>query len=64
MVGVLDELERVLLDITHAPARISPEELEKLRQRLESEGILFKVRVVGSNVRQQTEPAPPARRKS
>ncbi len=61
--GVLDELERALLDITHVPARISPEELERLRQRLESEGILFKVRVVGSNVRQQTEPAPTVRQR-
>jgi hypothetical protein len=50
---VLDELERVLLDITHAPSRLSPGELEKLRQRLEAEGILFKIRVLGSNVRNQ-----------
>jgi hypothetical protein len=51
--SVLDELERVLLDITHAPSRLSPAELEKLRQRLEAEGILFKIRVLGSNVRNQ-----------
>jgi hypothetical protein len=48
--SVLDELERVLLDIAHAPSRISPEELEKLRQRLQAKGILFKIRVLGSNV--------------
>jgi hypothetical protein len=48
--GVLEELERVLLDITHAPSRISPGELEKLRQRLQAKGILFKIRVLGSNV--------------
>jgi hypothetical protein len=51
--SVLDELERVLLDIAHAPSRLSPRELEKLRQRLEAEGILFKIRVLGSNVRNQ-----------
>ncbi|MGA2773143.1 MAG: hypothetical protein ABSG26_20235 [Bryobacteraceae bacterium] len=51
--SVLDELERVLLDITHAPSRLSPGELEKLRQRLEAEGILFKIRVLGANVRNQ-----------
>ena len=51
--SVLDELERVLLDITHAPSRLLPGELEKLRQRLEAEGILFKIRVLGSNVRNQ-----------
>jgi len=56
--GVLDELDRVLMEIAHAPSRISPEELEKLRQRLEAEGILFKIRVLGSNVRNLEEPAP------
>jgi hypothetical protein len=55
--SVLDDLDRVLLEISHAPPRISPEELEKLRQRLEAEGILFKIRVLGSNVRNQEEPA-------
>ena len=55
--GVLDELERVLLDIAHTPAEISPEELEGLRQRLQSEGILFKIRVLRSNVGTQQQPA-------
>ena len=55
--GVLEELDRVLLDITHAPSRISPGELESMRQRLEAEGILFKIRVMGSNVRNQEDPA-------
>jgi hypothetical protein len=55
--GVLDELERVLLDIAHTPSEISPQELEGLRQRLQSEGILFKIRVLRSNVGMQ-QPAP------
>ena len=55
--GVLDELERVLLEIEHAPSRISPMELDELRLRLKAEGILFKLRVLGSNVRNQQEPA-------
>jgi hypothetical protein len=58
--GVLDELERVLMDITHEPSRLSPEALEKLRERLKAEGILFKMRVLGSNVRREEEPAEPA----
>ena len=61
--GLLDELDRVLLEITHAPAELSAREVEALRQRLEAEGILFKVRVLGAKVRQQEEPAagvPPA----
>ncbi|HTS29800.1 MAG TPA: hypothetical protein VMH81_28210 [Bryobacteraceae bacterium] len=55
--SVLDDLDRVLLEIAHAPSQISPEELERLRQRLEGEGILFKIRVLGNNVRNQEEPA-------
>ncbi len=55
--SVLDDLDRVLMEIAHAPSEISPGELEKLRQRLEAEGILFKIRVLGSNVRNQEEPA-------
>jgi hypothetical protein len=53
--GILDELERVLLDIAHGPSRLSPAELEKFRVRLEAEGILFKIRVVNSNVRSQQD---------
>jgi hypothetical protein len=51
--GVLDELERVLVDITHAPSNMTQPQLEELRQRLEAEGILFKIRVLGANVRKQ-----------
>jgi hypothetical protein len=54
--GVLDELERVLVDITHAPSHMTPSQLDELRQRLEAEGILFKIRVLGSNVRNQEVP--------
>jgi len=57
MAGVLDELERVLLDITHSPSELSPEALGTLRSRLEAQGILFKIRVLGSNVRNQEAPA-------
>jgi hypothetical protein len=55
--NVLDDLDRVLIDIANGPSEISPGELEKLRRRLEAEGILFKIRVLGSNVRNQEEPA-------
>ena len=63
----LDDLDRVLLDISHAPSELPAQDLEKLRQRLEAEGILFKIRVLGSNVRnlEQAVPdeVPPARQK-
>jgi hypothetical protein len=57
MASVLDELERVLVDIAHSPSQMSPQDIQSLRQRLQAEGILFKIRVLGSNVRDQEEPA-------
>jgi hypothetical protein len=57
MAGVLDDLERVLVDISHAPAQLSPADLEVLQQRLESAGILFEIRVLGTNVKYRQEPA-------
>ena len=49
--SVLDDLDRVLLDISHAPSELPAQDLEKLRARLAAEGILFKIRVLDSNVR-------------
>jgi hypothetical protein len=62
MAGVLDDLERVLMDISHAPSELSPADLESLQQRLQSAGILFKIRILGSTVRNQQEPAGPVGR--
>jgi hypothetical protein len=53
LAGTLDEVDRVLLDIAHGPSEVSSAELESLRQRLKAEGILFKIRVLGSKVRTQ-----------
>jgi hypothetical protein len=51
--AVLDELERTLLDIANGPENPSAADLETLRQRIEANGLLLKVRIVGSNVRQK-----------
>jgi|HubBroStandDraft_6_1064221.scaffolds.fasta_scaffold242002_2 hypothetical protein len=48
--AVLDELERALLDIAHSPSQISAPELESLQRRIENEGLLFKVRIISSNI--------------
>jgi hypothetical protein len=48
--AVLDELERTLLDIAHSPSEISASELESLQRRIENEGLLFKVRIISSNI--------------
>jgi hypothetical protein len=51
--SVLEELERMLLEIAHSPSEVSSSELEAFRQRIEARGILFKVRVIGSQVRER-----------
>ncbi len=51
LAGALDQLERVLIDIAHHPDSVSGKELEDLQQRIESQGVLFKVRVVESKVK-------------
>jgi hypothetical protein len=55
LAGVLDELERVLLDVAHSPQQVTPVQLEGMRQRIEARGILFKVRVVGKELQQRGE---------
>lgn len=58
---VLDELEPILLEIAHSPSSISSAQLRELQQRIEAQGLLFKIRIVGSNVRERerTTPATP-----
>jgi hypothetical protein len=47
---LLDQLGRVLAEIANGPAEVSPEDLQQVRHTIQSEGLLFKVRVVGSEV--------------
>jgi hypothetical protein len=56
--SVLDELERVLLEIAHSPSKLDSAEFDEIRQRIESEGILFKIRVVSTNLREREMPTP------
>jgi hypothetical protein len=51
--NLLDELERVLLDIAHSPSEVSGKQLEDLRKEIESRGILFKVKVFGTQVEER-----------
>jgi hypothetical protein len=48
--SLLDELERVLLDVAHGPSDMSRDQLEQLQKRIEDAGILFKVRVYATHV--------------
>ncbi|HEU5451809.1 MAG TPA: hypothetical protein VFU76_07490 [Terriglobales bacterium] len=52
-VAVLDDLERVLLQLAHAPD--DPAALEQLQRQIEAKGLLFKVRVVQLNVKDEVK---------
>jgi len=49
---VLDELERTLLDVVHRPSE-SPADLDQIRRRIDSAALLFKVRVLTTELRQR-----------
>ena len=53
MASFLDDLERVLVDVAASPSTVSQEELDSVRRRIESKELLFKVRVVSSEVRER-----------
>lgn len=59
---LLDDLGRVLAEIANGPAEISPGDLRQIRSQIQSDNLLFKVRVIGSEVnsrvrRQEQNPA-------
>ena len=60
LASVLDDLERVLLDVAHSPQEVTPKQLEAIRQKIEARGILFKVRVLGKELQQRQEATRPA----
>ena len=51
---VLEDLERVLLEIANSPADASSNELTDLQSRITTEDLLFRVRVIASEMRQRT----------
>ncbi len=53
--AVLDELERNLLEIVHSPSRISNDDLEQIRRRIDAAALLFKVRVLGDELRRRNK---------
>jgi hypothetical protein len=57
MASVLDDLERVLVDIAASPQTVSQEDLDAVRRRIVSKELLFKVRVVSTQVRERQRAA-------
>lgn len=48
---LLDELERLLVELAASPDQLTPEDMERVQQRIAARDLLFKVRVVSSAVR-------------
>jgi len=51
LASVLDELERVLIEIANQPPDVTRGELREIRRRIDEEDLLFKIRVLSSQVR-------------
>jgi hypothetical protein len=51
--ALLDELERVLVDVAAGPDELTATDLNDVRQRIDAEGLLFKVRVAASQIRER-----------
>jgi len=60
LASVLDELERVLLDVAHSPEQVTPAQLQAIQKQIEARVILFKVRVVNKELQQRQEATKPA----
>jgi hypothetical protein len=55
--GMLDQLERVLAEIANAPSTLTEKDLQEIQNQVQSQGLLFKIRVIGSKVRQEETPS-------
>ncbi|MCX6613452.1 MAG: hypothetical protein NTW74_21715 [Acidobacteria bacterium] len=52
---LLEELERVLLEVAHSSETMKPEEATALRARIREQGLLFRVRLLENKNKQNTE---------
>ena len=53
-IGVLlEDLERVLVEVANGPADIAPEELARLRRRIDEQDLMFRVRVVAREIKER-----------
>jgi hypothetical protein len=53
-IGVLlEDLERVLVEVANGPTDTAPEDLVRVRQRIDDQDLLFRVRVVSREIRER-----------
>ena len=50
---LLDELERLLVELAASPDQMSVDDMENVRDRIDANGLLFKVRVMSSTLRER-----------
>ena len=50
---LLEQLETVLVELSHGPQTVPSSDLGELRVRLDEGDVLFKVRVLGTRLRQE-----------
>jgi hypothetical protein len=50
---LLDEVGRFVLEVANAPDSVNAEEIQGLKQRIDAESLLFKVRIIEANLRTQ-----------
>jgi hypothetical protein len=55
--SVLDDLERFLVEVANGPSELTPAQVAKLRRRIEAGDLLFKVKVLGSQLRERQRSA-------
>lgn len=56
---VLDQLERVLVEIANAPPGLTSSNVREIRSRIQSQDLLFKIHVLGTKIsRPETQPNP------
>jgi hypothetical protein len=53
IVDILEDLERVLLEIANAPANASSKDMTDLQSQITTEDLLFRLRVIASEMRQR-----------
>jgi hypothetical protein len=51
--SLLDEVERLMLEVANSSATPEPAEVKSLRERISSGSLLFKVRIIESNLRME-----------
>jgi hypothetical protein len=51
LLPLLDEIERLVLEVANAPDHAGPQEIRDLKQWIGADSLLFKVRIIESNLR-------------